>query len=288
MVAKRKSDLVRLTAQALLEEFGLECGTRLQEVASRLGLQVQEVAATGFDGALLRVLGSPIGTIAIRQDIPELGRKRFTLAHELGHYVLPNQQGEVTSPCRPFTIESWDRSLKSTELDANRFAAEILLPGPLLEDQLKTQPSMEVVREIASRFQTSMTAATFRLAELSTQRIAMVMSREGATKWYQGSDEFGRAVKIGFLDKRTLAHDLFAGRTSGETTRVPADAWLFEQNLRSGALIWEHSVCLRSHGLVLTLLELRDRVEIQTDYDDDEAQELDPEEFTLRRKRWPH
>ena len=283
----RRSDLVLVTARAFLEEFGLDCGTRLEELALQLGLRVEEVAATGFDGALVRVVGSPIGTVAIRRDIPELGRKRFTLAHELGHYILPDQQADVASPCRSSDIESWDRSLSSFEIDANRFAAEVLMPRPLLSDALRSQPSLEIARGIANRFQTSLTAATFRLVELSSHRVAMVMSREGAARWYRASEEFGRAVRRGSLDKRTLAHDLVVGGASGESARVAADAWLFEQNLREGAFIWEHSVLLGSYGLLLTLLELRERVEMWTDYDEEAPAELDPGEFTLRRKRWP-
>jgi len=286
-VASTQNDLVVLAAEAFLEEFGLDCGTRLAEVASRLGLHVQEVEATSFDGALVRITGSPIGTVAIRRDIPEGGRKRFTLAHEIGHYVLPNQQADAPSPCRPHAIESWDRSLGPHEIDANRFAAEILLPRALLRDELKNQPTVEIARGMAGRFATSLTAATFRLVELSTYRVAMVVSLDGQVKWYQASEEFDRAVRTGPVDRRTLAHDLFAGKTSTESACVPADAWLFEQNLREGASIWEHSFFLRSYAQVLTLLELRERVEVTTDYDEDEGEELDPEEFTLRRNKWP-
>ncbi len=282
-----RNDLVSVSAQALLEEFGLDCGTKLDEVASRLGLQVREVAATSFDGALLRVVGRPLGTVVLRSDIAEPGRRRFTLAHEIGHYLLPNQQEDLATPCRPSSIESWDRSLSSRELDANRFAAEILMPRQLLGESLRQPPSVSIARAVAERFQTSLTAATFRLVELSTFRIAMVVSREGAARWYRASDEFGRAVRIGPLDPRTLAHDLFTGHPAAEASGVPADAWLFEQNLRDDSTVWEHSILLRSYGVVLSLLEIRDRVERQTDYDDEPIEELDPAEFTLARKKWP-
>lgn len=281
------SDLVVVTAQAFLEEFGLDCGARLEEVASRLGLRIQEVAVTSFEGALLRVIGRPVGTIAIRKDIPEAGRKRFTLAHELGHYLLPNQQAIAASPCGPSTIETWDRSVNSNEIDANRFAAEVLMPRPLIREMLRREPSLEVARTIASRFDTSLTAATFRLVELSSYRTALVMSDARTVRWYRASDEFARAVRTGPLDRRTLAHDLFVGGTVSDAGTVSADAWLYEQNLVEGARVWEHSVYLRSYNAVLTLLEIRDRIEKQSEYDEDLLEELDPEEFTLRRKKWP-
>lgn len=283
----KRADIVVLTAQALLDEFGLECARKLEDVAAQLGLQVKEVAAASFDGALLRVAGSPRGIIAIRRDIPEIGRKRFTLCHEIGHYVLPTQRREVATPCSSAMIESWSRSLISLELDANRFAAEILIPRALLGDELSRDPTLSIARNLADRFQTSLTAATARLVELSTYRTAMVMSQEGAARWYRASDEFDRAVRIGTLDPRTLANDLFCTGQRGGSATVPADAWLFEENLREGAMIEEHSVMLGAYGSVLTLLEIRERVEQRTDDDEGGHDDLDPTEFTLQRKHWP-
>lgn len=285
-MANQASELAVLTARAFLEEFGLDCGGRLEEVAGHLRLTVVDAAATGFEGALLRIAGRALGTIVLRRGIPEPGRRRFTLAHEIGHYVLPNQQ-EALSPCRASAIESWNGSLSAAELDANRFAAEILVPRALVTDQLKQAPTLNMARGVAERFGTSLTAAAVRLVELTSYRAALVVSREDTAEWYRLSPEFARAVRTGPLDARTLAHDHFHGGASAETARVPAEAWLYESNLVPGVTLWEHSALLRSYGLVLTLLELPERVEVHSDDDEEDEGDLDPEDFTLRRKRWP-
>jgi hypothetical protein len=285
-VANPGSELAVLTARAFLEEFGLDCGGRLEEVAGHLGLTVIEAVATGFEGALLRIAGRPLGTIVLRRDIPEPGRRRFTLAHEIGHYVLPNQQ-EALGPCRASAIESWSGSLSPAELDANRFAAEILVPQALVTEELKQPPALEIARRLAERFGTSLTATAVRLVELTSYRAALVCSREERAEWYRASQEFGRAVRLGPLDQRTLAYDCFRDAGDARTDRVLAEAWLYESNLLPGALLWEHSVLLRSHRLVLSLLDIRERVEVRTDDDEEEKSELEPEEFTLRRKQWP-
>jgi hypothetical protein len=285
-VAGRGTELAVLTARAFLEEFGLDCGSRLEEVAAQLRLRIIEAAASGFEGALLRIAGRPLGTIVLRRDIPEPGRRRFTLAHEIGHYVLPNQQ-ETLGPCRPAAIESWDGSLNPAELDANRFAAEILVPHALVTAELQQPPTLDIVRKLAERFGTSLTAAAVRLVELTSYRAALVCSRNGSAEWYRASEEFGRAVRLGPLDQRTLAYDCFRNGDGARTDRVLAEAWLYDSNLLAGALIWEHSLLLRSYGLVLSLLEIRERVEVRTEDDEEEDSGLDPEEFTLRRKHWP-
>lgn len=41
------------------------------------------------EGLLIRSQGIPRGIIAVKKSIRSEGRKRFTVAHEIGHYVLP-------------------------------------------------------------------------------------------------------------------------------------------------------------------------------------------------------
>jgi hypothetical protein len=275
-----------MSAQALLDEFGIDCGNRVEQVAARLGLEVRDVIASSFDGALLRVAGQAVGTIVVRRGI-DAGRRRFTIAHELGHYLLPDQQEGLATPCRQSSIESWESSVGQREIDANRFAAEILMPESLIGDIVRLQPSMAVAENIAARCQTSLTAAVVRLVELSTFRVAMAMSRDDAVRWYRVSREFGRSIRTGALDARTIAHDVIRDAAATGATLVPADAWLFDQNLQADAKVWEHSVALGSYESVLTLLEIRERIERRIEDDEELLAELDPTEFTLQRKSWP-
>ena len=49
------------------------------------------------------------GTILVKDSIREAGRIRFTVAHEIAHYVLPHH-GVNGSICRAKDVESWDES----------------------------------------------------------------------------------------------------------------------------------------------------------------------------------
>lgn len=57
-------------------------------------------------------------------------RQRFTLAHELGHFVL-NHQG-VNHRSDDSSIYS-DEQLKNNEIAANQFAAELIMPKKLIK-----------------------------------------------------------------------------------------------------------------------------------------------------------
>jgi hypothetical protein len=61
-------------------------------------------------------------------------RRRFTIGHELGHWVL-HQQGETTIFCRHGQIEENDEDrppLDPIEEEANQFAAALLMPAELV------------------------------------------------------------------------------------------------------------------------------------------------------------
>src|SRR6478735_3210678 len=62
-------------------------------------------------------------------------RLRFTLAHELGHIVLPWQIGAAI--CYPNGTLLADGAVHADgEAQANRFARELLIPRPWLSDQI--------------------------------------------------------------------------------------------------------------------------------------------------------
>src|ERR1051325_10675045 len=109
-------------ACALLAKFKMSKAD-LPDLASRIGLKIREVGSVGFEGALMRVPNKPIGIIAIKKDIREPGRKRFTIGHEIGHYILP---GHGDTVCKSADIGS-SRGGSDQEVAANRFASELLL-----------------------------------------------------------------------------------------------------------------------------------------------------------------
>jgi hypothetical protein len=221
--------------------------------------------------------------VVINARIREESRQRFTLAHEVGHFLLPWQQ-EISSPCTKEKIETWDEELYRPELDANRFAAEILMPRELVSTHLRAEPTMESVESIAGACGTSLTASAFRLVTLTSYRVAVVWSQGNRARWYKSSAEFVRWVRKGELSDDTFAADCFKGHpVPGWLEPVPAGAWLFEKGLKDDARVWEHSLSLPNYDAVLSLLVMREPVEVQTPAEE----ELDPNEFTLNRKRWP-
>lgn len=98
-------------------------------------------------------------------------RRRFTIAHELAHFIL-HRNGNQLYAHRDMSNEGSVRS--SIEQEANYFAANVLMPEALVRekvDDLKneiwgTLPNFVLVREIADNFAVSESAAEVRLRQL--------------------------------------------------------------------------------------------------------------------------
>lgn len=281
-----KPDPILAASRAFLERFGEDCGKRLPEVLPEIGLKLHYRPCKSYEGALLRIRGVPRGYIVLSSEVREVRRQRFTLAHEMGHYLLPDQQ-DLCQPCGKQQIESWDDALAKPERDANRFAAEILMPRSIVQPFLRDSPRFGHIEQIAEACATSLTASAYRYCELSSFRIAMVWSQERRVRWYKPSGEFVRWVRKGNVREESYAFDAFEGRSvPTKFESVPASAWLFEMGLKPDARILEHSVPLPGYDGVLSLLLILEEIEDRSD-SETLCEELDPEEFTLRRKTWP-
>jgi IrrE N-terminal-like domain len=69
--------------------------------------------------------------IWVRRDEPER-RRRFTVAHEVGHHLLHSDGAAVL--CRPSDVETAQGDLRAREREANRFAAELLMPEQMVRE----------------------------------------------------------------------------------------------------------------------------------------------------------
>jgi len=277
-------------AKALLGKLNVSGPTDAQRVAGQLQLEVNELDVTGFDGALVRARGTPFGAIVIRDSIRESGRKNFTIAHEIGHFVLPGHE-DADLVCTSAELGNWSNSAHEFEREANEFAAELLMPEPLVRKIMGIfDPSLALIDKIASSCQVSLSAAAWRFCSLTSHRCAVIWSENGAVSWSKRSDEFRFGLsRSGPIREGTFAYDCFAGQvTPSQPEPVAAELWLESRNVASGSQIWEQSRGLPSYSSVLTLLWIKERIEIYSDTDEEVGlEELDPEQFTTKRRRWP-
>lgn len=91
------------------------------------------------DGITIGIGGEKKPQILINSDSPET-RRKFTLAHELGHIVIPWHTGTIVSHLGKIEANTEYRQMES---EANQFAAELLLPSSWIRDKEKNISSVE-------------------------------------------------------------------------------------------------------------------------------------------------
>ena len=272
-------------AKALRAELQLRGRVDLDKIAEKLNLSIREKDLTGCDGALLRSMTGSKGIIVVKQSIREFGRKRFTIAHELGHLML---QG-ASAACISSDIGQWSDTKKS-EKDADEFAAELLIPSDEVHAVINSaQPSLQLISRVAEQYETSLSASGWRYCDIVSIPCAIVWSTNRVIQWFRKSDSFSFLLRRGVsVPDASYAMAAYKGeRVPEQPETVPAGEWIEHPRLVEGAEIWEQSLKLPWYDSVITLLWVKREITKGEREEDSLLAELDPEEFTLRRKRWP-
>jgi Zn-dependent peptidase ImmA (M78 family) len=143
-------------------------------IARGLGAVVRfEPSDADVSGALYRRGGQPVIGINSK-DAPV--RQRFSLAHEIGHLVLHDEplfidRHYVREDAKELSAKFWRNSVSSQatdskEVEANKFAACLLMPWSLLQQDIQqlTVPIRSVdLGKLARRYRVSEQAMLFRL-----------------------------------------------------------------------------------------------------------------------------
>jgi Zn-dependent peptidase ImmA (M78 family) len=147
----------------------------IEKIAKSLGVQISEIDL-GADISGMLVINDKDAVIAINpMQSPE--RKRFTIAHELGHFVLHKENNNSVFVDRDFIVKYRSNKPYSElevrqEQEANAFAAAILMPQELVmtelaRNDLQAQSESELIDTLSNLFNVSVPAMTYRLVNLN-------------------------------------------------------------------------------------------------------------------------
>lgn len=166
-------------AELLLTETNLlTAPVRVDLLARRLGLAVEPIELRDDISGVLVVNGEH-GTIGYNRQHHSV-RQRFSIAHELGHYILHRDKMQLFIDKGYTAVAFRDQRSSSGELkqerEANAFAAAVLMPQNLIKEQVQRQEldwaDGNVLNDLASLFEVSVQAMSFRLANLGHLELA--------------------------------------------------------------------------------------------------------------------
>jgi hypothetical protein len=225
-------------ASALLDQIpDLTPGTPVRRIAAAVGIEDIHLAPLDrFEGALITDRHKRVGQILINQCQGEQ-RQRFTIAHELGHFLLDNHRSKESEGFRCSRGDfAADRTAKMTramkmEVEANEFAAELLMPTRLVGKLLARSPGVEMehILRIAAEFNVSKESAARCYVSLVGEPVALVFSRDGIIRYIKKSAEF---PSLCVWKDQPVPEDSLTGTIKDEVGKIsdwstcPADTWL--------------------------------------------------------------
>jgi Zn-dependent peptidase ImmA (M78 family) len=244
----------------LKAEPNLPIPVPIEALCGRLDImKIQPLTTAGFEAGLLTDRERSRGIILVRNAVSRQ-RRRFTVGHELGHFLMPshvpNEEGRFLcsqSDLLQLNAKEGDRRARM-EVEANRFASLILMPPPALRAEFgrKSEPSLEHMLSLAKRFDVSKEAMARAYAEYHPEAIAFVVVREGKVlRTYNSKTRFPFITAV--RDRPVPQGSLFyrkghqTGVPSDVDTRLP-DLWIDVERGRAAPSVSEQ-VCLQQTTL---------------------------------------
>lgn len=157
--------LVRQRANNLCKKYGLSVPVNLNTIINKKHIEISyEENQVGIDG-LCQLQRSP-PRIILNTEITYEPRRRFTIAHEIGHICIPWHTGvDLCSLDDPYVKIQGQRMVNTQELEANIFASELLMPTEWLKQtfELNTKDLLSLVEQISNAANTSIMACFYAL-----------------------------------------------------------------------------------------------------------------------------
>jgi hypothetical protein len=213
-----------LVTRILTIEKDIKIPVPIEELAQQLDIQkIAPLETEGFEGGLLTDEERSTGIILVNKAARD-GRRRFTIGHELGHFLIishkPVEAGKFL--CSRKDMMSWssdqnDRYARM-EAEANEFSALLLIPPPALRKFIaKGDPSLAHVPSVAKHFDVSKEAAARSYARYHPENIAIVVVKDGIVqRAHKGpkfpwiSAPYGKPVPRGSVFHRTKLQERVA------------------------------------------------------------------------------
>lgn len=170
--------LLRRKAEHFLRENGFNelpiCPFAIAECLD-ITVRAKPDTAAGVSGMLVRH-GDEFG-ILYATHIPSQGFQRFSIAHELAHYLLEGHPEALFAASSTHLSRAGFVTRDPYEVEADHFAAGLLMPEDLFRRTMqRAGDGLEAIEELAELCMTSLTATAIRFAQAVQEPVAVVVS----------------------------------------------------------------------------------------------------------------
>lgn len=189
----------RHIASSILNDFGISepQNVEVEDIAHALKIPIRDVELRGCEGRIVHKNGQSIITVNGKCEFES--RRRFTIAHEIGHYLL--HKNDLINHNDDISSLSWfnDKNKKrifEQEFEANEFASELLLPTKNFISDISGIPfSPELARSISDKYKVSRTSTIHRFTEHGNHPICVFYTKNNKVHYWRKSEDFNYYIK---------------------------------------------------------------------------------------------
>ena len=286
MTAGNKRPLAEANRLTKFLELGSDEADRLPVNVKKIALEltpsfnkdpitaVQSGNMGSIEGALVKNKNLPEWAIFYNDDITHAGRINFTLAHELGHYMVHRHQCESGRfDCSNKDILGNTSNADDIEAEANAFAATLLMPNQDFRLQVKDQPfSFNLISHCADRYDVSATAAILKWLDITDKPAIALLSEDGMMHWSKSNNKAFRSGRYFATRKNIIS---VPDQSTAATEKNSKEA---REGVQHSPGIWfpdesvvEYTIHSAEHSKTLTVLVLEDNrgYTMPADFDED-------------------
>lgn len=242
----------------------LDAGFHVDSLARSLDIkEISDQPVTGFRAMLLTDPNKAVGRMIVAESQGYKPR-RFSVAHELGHFLLPSHTPGAEDK---FICSAKDMRLLSSknrdrrermEVEANEFAARLLIPLQKIRPELRSAPDLSTVVSLAERHKVSKEAMARSYAEHHDDPVAILMTQRGkCLRIYHDRDRFPwLAIRSG--DQLPASAEFFSDRASrnspSDIDEADPEDWLSDPE-RDKVVALREQVFWQRDDFALVMLE---------------------------------
>ncbi len=256
-------------AERLLKSLGVTepHEIRLEDIAFDQGAEIRYCDLSGCEADILGYQDRAIISIDRNRGS---ARKRFSIAHELGHWHY--HRGKKLQ-CR---VEDYQPKHKQqAERKANGYAASLLMPRYLVTPRARDHKKLtfKTIEQFATDFRTSLSATAIRLVEADIWPCMLICHTQQGRKWFTQAPMFHkRWFPKKEIDAASYTFDTVFGSSEGEKfpRLTGADTWFDRAEARQFELYEQAKRTTENETLVILTIK------------DDRMIEEEPERYGRR------
>lgn len=218
---------------------------------------VQDKPLTACDGRTVMKNGRAI--VSVDSMIAYPPKRRFVLAHELGHMLL-HPGKEVGFEDDYSTLEAYKKGPQ--EIEANDFAASLLMPEGLFRKTcFKVKFTPALITTLAEKFNTTLTAAAYRYVTHGNHPICAFYSKDRVLQYWKRSDDFRfyipdttrLAIPSDSVANEYYTHGrIYSGSNAIQT--ITQSTWFALRSYETDQRMYEYCIVTPKYNTVLSVV----------------------------------